>query len=148
SSNGKADTAQIVVTASAPQSPSGLYPNRPASYTASSEIDFSQTPASGGNDGRDTPIPGAPAGWNQIYYGTNWQRANDPSAPQSAPSIWQGTWKPGSYGGGVIGSGDGHGIGNVFYAAPKNLTHMYVSARVYFDFDASQWHPISNKFFN
>jgi hypothetical protein len=142
-----------VTADSIPISGSELYPNRPASFTQSSEIDFSQPPVTGGNDQVDNRISGA-SGWSMIYFGDNWSRTTDANAPQSAPGIWQGRWAAGSYGGGVIGQGGGHGIGNVFTYGPGNVflnngpSHLYVSMRVYFDFDASQWHPISNKFVN
>jgi hypothetical protein len=123
-----------------------LYPNRPASFTKSSEIDFSQAIPSLPDD-IDRAISGA-LGWNMIYFGSNWSRTTDASAPQSAPAIWQGHWAPGSYGGGVIGSGGGHGIGNVFTYAPAGASRLYMSMRVKFDFDPYLWHPISNKFVN
>ena len=124
----------------------GVYPNRPAAFAQSTEIDFSQAiPAL--PDDRDQPIAGAP-GWNMIYFGDRWSKTTDASAPQSAPSIWQGHWAPGSYGGGVIGQGGGHGIGNVFTYATGATNRLYLSMRVKFDFDPSLWHPISNKFVN
>jgi hypothetical protein len=127
---------------------SALYPNRPASYTQTSEINFSQTPLQNPptDDSRDQPIAGTD--WNMIYFGTNWTQLSDSTAPQSPPGVWQGHWAPGSYGGGVIGQGGGHGIGNVFTYAPSGTSKLYMSMRLYFDFDASQWHPISNKFVN
>jgi hypothetical protein len=127
----------------------GLYPNRPASFAQSTEIDFSQTPVQSppSDDQRDNPIPGAPD-WNMIYFSNNWSETTDASAPQSAPGVWTGHWAPGAYGGGVLGQGGGHGIGNVFTYAANGATRLYVSLRVYFDFDASLWHPISNKFVN
>ena len=124
----------------------GSYPNRPASFTQSTEIDFSQAIPSL-PDNVDRPISGAP-GWNMIYFGGNWNQMSDPTAPQSAPGVWRGHWAPGSYGGGVIGQGGGHGIGNVFSYTPAGASRLYMSLRVYFDFDPSQWHPISNKFVN
>jgi hypothetical protein len=128
------------------RSPGGLYPNRPGSFTQSSEIDFSQNIPSQ-PDNVDRPISGA-SGWNMIYFGNNWSKTTDVGAPQSPSNIWQGHWAPGSYGGGVLAQGDGHGIGNVFTYAANGTTRLYISLRVYFDFDASQWHPISNKFLN
>jgi hypothetical protein len=116
----------------------GPYPNRPASFTQSSEIDFSQSIPSA-PDNVDRPISGAP-GWNMIYFGSNWSKTAD--------GAWQGRWAPGSYGGGVIGSGSGHGIGNVFTYAANGTNRLYMSMRVYMDFDAANWHPISNKFVN
>jgi hypothetical protein len=113
-------------------------PNRPAGWTNSTRLDFSQAVPSLPDD-RDRPIPGAPAGWNMIYFGTNWQ---------SAGGQFIGTWSPGSYGGGVIGQGSGHGIGNVFTTTPTRVTRLYLRMRVYFDHAADQWHPISNKFVN
>jgi uncharacterized protein YjdB len=147
-SGGKSGSATITVAAAPPVSTpgSGLYPNRPASFTQSTEIDFSQAIPSL-PDNVDRPISGAP-GWNMIYFGNNWSQTTDPSAPQSAPGIWSGHWAPGSYGGGVIGQGGGHGIGNVFTYAPRGATRLYLSMRVYFDFPANLWHPISNKFVN
>jgi hypothetical protein len=123
----------------------GSYPNRPASFTRSSEIDFSQAVPSQ-PDNVDRPISGTD--WNMIYFGNNWTKTTDANAPQSAPGIWQGRWAAGSYGGGVLGQGSGHGIGNVFTYAPSGTNRLYMSLRVYFDFDASNWHPISNKFVN
>lgn len=123
----------------------GLYPNRPATFTRSSEIDFTQ-PIPTGSDQIDQSIAGT--SWNMIYFGNNWTQTTDATAPQSAPGIWRGRWAPGSYGGGVIGQGGGHGIGNVFTRAPSGTSRLYMSMRVYFDFDASLWHPISNKFVN
>jgi hypothetical protein len=128
-----------------PPPASGLYPNRPASFTKSTQIDFSQAIPSQ-PDNVDRPIAGT--NWSMIYFGSNWSTASDPTAPQSSPGVWQGRWSPGSYGGGVIGAGSGHGIGNVFTYALNPSTRVYISLRVYFDFDASQWHPISNKFLN
>lgn len=149
--SGKADTA--IITLSAPVTPPvppdtttppvipppsvGTYPNRPASYTASSDLDFSQA-VPGAPDNVDRPILGAPSGWNMIFFGTSWTSAN---------GQWTGSWVPGSYGGGVIGQGGGHGIGNIFYY-PGNTSRLYMSIRAYFDMTASQWHPISNKFVN
>jgi hypothetical protein len=144
SSSGLTSATSTAIAVSDP-APAGLYPNRPASYTRSSEIDFSQSVPTG-SDQIDQPIAGT--SWNMIYYGGNWTKATDASAPQSAPGIWQGRWAPGSYGGGVIGQGGGHGIGNVFTRAPSGTSRLYMSMRVYFDFDASLWHPISNKFVN
>jgi hypothetical protein len=73
----------------------------------------------------------------------------------STGGVWSGRWAPGAYGGGVIGQGGGHGIGNVFTYGPNaawinvaGITRLYASLRVYFDFDSTQWHPISNKFVN
>lgn len=162
-SNGRRDTANITISAPvtpppqpvdttpccpAPPPPAaGTYPNRPATYTRASELDFSQAIPTA-PDNVDRPIVGAPAGWNMIYFGTSWARISDPSAPQSAPGVWQGTWAPGSYGGGIIGQGGGHGIGNVFTYVADGTTRLYMSMRLYFDFDASQWHPVSNKFVN
>src|SRR5262249_6192239 len=89
-----------------------------------------------------------------IYYGNNWSKQSDASAPQSAPAVWQGRFGAGSYGGGGIGQGGGHRVGDVVTYGPGNIflnnrpRPLYVSMRVYFDFDASQWHPISNKFVN
>jgi hypothetical protein len=128
----------------------GLYPNRPSNFTNSTEIDFSQTPPAL-PDNVDRPIAGT--NWNMIFFGddaggSNWTNISDASAPQSAPGIWQGRWAAGSYGGGVIGAGSGHGIGNVFTYAASGTNRLYMSLRVYFDFDPSQWHPISNKFVN
>ena len=124
----------------------GVYPNRPADFAQFSEIDFSQAIPSLPDD-RDQPITGAP-GWNMIYFGDRWSKITDAGAPQSAPIIWQGHWAPGSYGGGIIGQGGGHGIGNVFTYAPGGASRLYMSMRVKFDFDSSLWHPISNKFVN
>jgi len=124
----------------------GSYPNRPASFTHSTEIDFSQAIPSL-PDNVDRPISGA-SGWNMIYFGNSWTKTTDASAPQSSPGVWQGHWAPGLFGGGVIGQGGGHGIGNVFSYAPAGASRLYMSLRVYFDFAASQWHPISNKFVN
>jgi len=146
-SGGKSGTATISVAAAPVSSPgSGSYPNRPASFTQSTQIDFSQAIPSL-PDNVDRPITGAP-GWNMIYFGGNWNQMSDPTAPQSAPGVWRGHWAPGSYGGGVLGQGGGHGIGNVFSYAPAGASRLYMSLRVYFDFAASQWHPISNKFVN
>jgi hypothetical protein len=127
-----------------------LYPNRPAAFTQSSEIDFSQA-VPGMPDDVDRPIAGT--NWKVIshYSGPvsapipNWTQTTDASARQSAPGIWQGHWAPGPYGGGVIGQGGGHGIGNVTTSTPS-ITRLYMSTRVYFDFAAADWHPISNKF--
>jgi hypothetical protein len=75
-----------------------------------------------------------------IFFGSNWSKAAD--------GTWNGRWAPGSYGGGVIGSGNGHGIGNLFTYAASGTNRLYMSMRVYMDFDAANWHPISNKFVN
>jgi hypothetical protein len=123
----------------------GPYPNRPASFTKSSEIDFSQGVPSL-PDNIDRPIAGTD--WNMIFFSHDWSSATDAGAPQSAPGIWQGHWAPGSYGGGILGQGSGHGIGNLFTYAASGTNRLYMSLRVYFDFDASKWHPISNKFVN
>ncbi|HEY7089658.1 MAG TPA: hypothetical protein VH518_16285 [Tepidisphaeraceae bacterium] len=128
------------------RSAGGLYPNRPASFTQSSEIDFSQAIPSQ-PDNVDRPISGA-SGWNMIYFGDNWTKTTDGGAPESSPGIWQGRWAAGAYGGGVLGQGSGHGIGNLFTYAADGTDRLYMSMEVYFDFDASQWHPISNKFVN
>ena len=120
----------------------GLYPNRPASFTQSSEIDFSQTIPSL-PDNVDRPISGS---------GTWLEHDLLRVELEQDRSGWQrtgrGHWAPGSYGGGVIGQGGGHGIGNVFTYAASGTNRLYMSMRVYFDFDASLWHPISNKFVN
>jgi hypothetical protein len=124
----------------------GPYPNRPPSFTNSAEIDFSQ--AIPGSPGSDRPISGAP-GWAMIYDnadggGSNFSEISDASAPLSPSGVWQAHWAPGSYGGGVIGSGSGHGIGNVYYTLPSP-TALYGSIRIKFDANYA-WHPISNKF--
>lgn len=129
--------AVIPVPTPVPTPQGAQYPNRPSAFTKSSEINFSQRVPSQ-PDNVDRPIAGT--NWNMIYFGANWTPAAD--------STWVGHWAPGSYGGGVIGQGGGHGIGNVFTYAPSGATRVYLSMRVYFDFDASQWHPISNKFVN
>ena len=76
-----ADTAAVTLSV-----PSALYPNRPASYTNSTEMDFSQAPpqAPPANDQQDNAIPGAP-GWNMIYFGTRWSQMSDPTAPAVRP---------------------------------------------------------------
>jgi hypothetical protein len=137
-------------TPSASVSPDELYPHRPASFTHSNDLDFSQTPP-GMPDDRDRPIEGTD--WFQIFHFSG--PVEDPIANWSQSSgVWRGHWAPGAYGGGVIGQGGGHGIGNVFTYGPNyeflsnSPTRLYMSLRVYFDFDASQWHPISNKFVN
>lgn len=143
--SGKSDTCLVTITGTVsppvdtttPPPPIGSYPNKPASLTRTSGLDFSQ-PIPSLPDNVDRPIPGAPAGWNMIYFGTSWT---------SAGGQWTGRWDTGSFGGGVIGQGDGHGIGNVF-AYPGSVTRLYLSIRAYFDMTASQWHPISNKFVN
>jgi hypothetical protein len=112
--------------------------NRPSSYTHLSELDFSQQ-VPGPPDNVDRPIPGAPVGWNMIYFGNSWT---------SSGGVFTGTLKAGSYGGGVVGQGSGYGIGNVFNNAINGTKHLYAAMRVYFDFDAAGWHPISNKFVN
>lgn len=119
------------------------YPNRPAAFTKSTQIDFSQ-PIPSLPDDRDRPIAGTD--WNMIYFGGSWS---------SSAGVWSGHWAPGAYGGGVIGAGGGHGIGNVFTYGPNaawvnvaGITRLYASLRVSFDFDSTQWHPISNKFVN
>jgi hypothetical protein len=129
--------------APSPPAPSGSYPNRPSTFTHSTELDFSQAVPSLPDD-RDRPISGTD--WSAIYFGGSWS---------SSAGVWTGHWAPGSYGGGVIGQGGGHGIGNVFTYGPNaawvnvaGITRLYASLRVYFDFDSTQWHPISNKFVN
>ncbi len=128
------------------------YPNKPAGYTTSTTYDFSTTPP--GNADTDQPIPAA-SGWYNIY-NVGWTLTTDSgasgakpsgSAPASPPSIWQGRWDPGSYGGGIIGQGSGHGIGNIFYYLPGGVNHIYISLRHAVD-AAYDWHPISNKFLN
>jgi hypothetical protein len=142
----------FTLTVDSPPAPGALYPNRPVSFTQTSEIDFSQA-VPGLPDTQDRPISGAP-GWFMIFHGGTiaqggkWDKVTDGTALQSPSDVWQGHWAPGSYGGGIIGQGGGHGIGNLFTrpaGAPKRL---YMSLRVKFDFDASLWHPISNKFVN
>jgi hypothetical protein len=138
-------TASISIAAAPVSTPGGLYPNRPPSFTQSSEIDFSQ-PIPELPDNVDRPISGT--NWNMIYFGRNWSQTTDSTAPQSAPGIFSGHWAPGSYGGGVLGQGNGHGIGNVFTYAANGATRLYMSMRLYFDLDSTLWHPISNKFVN
>jgi hypothetical protein len=96
-----------------------LYPNRPSGWTNSTEIDFSQTPPTGTPVDSDRAISGAP-GWFMIFFQnpTDWTHTTDAVAPNSPPDIWRGHWAPGVYGGGVIGEGGGHGIGNVFTRTP------------------------------
>jgi hypothetical protein len=152
SATGLTSVTSTAIAVSVPSTPpvGGLYPNRPAAFTKSSEIDFTQALPPMPDD-VNQPI----AGTSWFTYGTysgpvsapipNWTRTTDASAPQSAPGIWQGHFAPGSYGGGVIGQGGGHGIGDVVTPTP-NITRLYMSTRVYFDFDPADWHPISNKF--
>jgi hypothetical protein len=131
-----APTPPIVAPIDSSVAQPGGYPHRPASFTHATELDFSQ-PIPSLPDDRDRPIAGSD--WAMIYFGGNWT---------SKDGVWSGHWAPGAYGGGVIGQGGGHGIGNVFTYAPSGTNRLYLSLRVYFDFDASNWHPISNKFVN
>lgn len=128
--------------------PDVLYPNRPSGLTHTSEIDFSQSIPTG-NDQVDQQIPGQ-TDWYFIRYGTHWTKTTDANAPQTAPGIWQGHWAPGAYGGGIVGQGGGSGIGDLFNRVMQagSTKQLYVSMRVYFDFNANQWHPISNKWLN
>lgn len=134
-----------------------LYPNKPSAYMSSREIDFSQVPALSPprDDQVDYAIPGA-TDWLMWGYQDKWSQDTDATAPQSPSAIWTGHWPAGSYGGGVINSGSGHGIGNVFSYGPNgdwanvaNTPHVYLSMRCKFEMpDTSYWHPISNKFVN
>jgi predicted nucleic acid-binding Zn-ribbon protein len=142
SSSGFVDTATVTVPAVVV---GGFTPNKPATWTNFTQLDFSQVAP--GQTSVDAPIVGAELGWNTIY-NSNFVKSSDPTAPQSPSSVWVGTWPAGSYGGGVIGQGGGHGIGNVFTTKPNGTNRIYASTRVYFDMDANQWHPISNKFIN
>jgi hypothetical protein len=128
-----------------------LYPNKPPSYTNTTEINFSQAIPSTPPFDQDTPITGTD--WFGIWQAdaspTMWQQTTDATAPQSPPGIWRAHWAPGSYGGGVIGEGAGHGIGSLFTRAMSGTNRIYFSLRCYFEFpNASYWHPISNKFVN
>ena len=122
------------------------YPNRPAGYTNSTEINFSQSVPTG-NPAVDNPIVGTDWRMWGGNFPNNWTKISDATAPQSPSDVFQGHWAAGNY-------ADGHGIGNVFTYGPGHVwlsnptSRLYVSLRVYFDFDASLWHPVSNKFVN
>jgi hypothetical protein len=119
------------------------YPNLPADYLSSKEIDFSDSvPAIVVDSDRAIGSTGWVAfnGADTDPF-TPWVQTSDASAPQSPPSTWVGHWVPGTY-------SDGHGIGNVGAAIP-NVTRLYASVRVLYDFpDLSYWHAVSNKFVN
>src|SRR5262249_41106949 len=125
---------------------SGLSPNRPPAYTNSTEINFSQSVPTG-NPAVDNRISRTDWLMWGANFRDNWTRVTDATAPQSPSDVFRGHWAAGNYGG-------GHGIGTVFTYGPGNvwlsnpISRLYVSLRVYFDFDASLWHPVSNKFVN
>jgi hypothetical protein len=127
-----------------PPKGSGFYPNLPATWSTSRQINFSDAvPADVGGSGQaigSTGFTMVPASY------TFWTKTSDATAPQSQPDTWVGHMASGSYGGGVVGSGSGHGIGGVLTAL-SSITRLYASVRIYFDYpDTSFWHSISNKF--
>lgn len=137
-----ADTATVTLL----PPPGGPYPNRPANFSNSRLIDFSQAVPSAGPSG-DRPVAGID--WAVLYDGnpSNFTHLTDPAAPGSPPGVWQVRFPPGSYGGGVIGQGTGWGAGNVFTDSPISARPSALYVSVWHKVDPNyQWHPISNKF--
>lgn len=133
-----ADTS--VVTLSAPSG--GPYPHRPANFTNSREIDFSQVVPTYTDPQNSHAIVGA-TGWYTTYDtdgagGSNFSRLSDAAAPRSPSGVWQMHFQPGTY-------ASGHGSGNIWTDIPGSPTAVYIS--VWHKVDPNfVWHPISNKF--
>lgn len=68
--------------------------NRPAGWTNSAPLDFSQTPTL--NNPNSIQI--GTSLWNQDFFGPDWATPADSSAPVSPSTVWQGTFRAGSYG--------------------------------------------------
>lgn len=114
----------------------GDYPNKPANFTNTREIDFSQTPPT---TEADQPIAGSGSpGWSMIYSdGT--LKQSDPTAPMSPNDVWRMHFQAGTY-------AESWGSGNVYTnLTGLNIAELYTS--VHFQFSANYpWHNISNKF--
>lgn len=120
--------------------PSGAtYPNLPLGYNTNKSLNFSQAipPLP---DNIDRPID---SNWSINQHGGDeseggyWSRQLDVTAPNSPPDIWKGHFSPGVY-------PTGHGLG-AFFATLPNVTRLYMSVQVYFDFSDSEWQTVSDK---
>lgn len=140
------DTSFVTVTGGAAPPPppppaSGMYPNRPSHYTrVVADVNFSQNVPSG--SGYQTIVG---AGGVQVQQTSNWSKITDPTATGSASDVWKVYMSPGAFGGGIIGAGDGHGYGNLYWRDTDSIQEEYLSIRIKFPVGYN-WHPISNKF--
>ncbi len=134
------DTVAITLTAPS----GGPYPNRPANFVNSREIDFSEEVPPNTTSG-DRPIVGTTFAVLYDYTDSpdglsNFARLTDTAAPHSPSGVWRLRFKAGTY------SND-HGAGNIFTdeSIPGGPSAVYVS--LWHKVDPNYpWHPISNKF--
>lgn len=120
----------------APPPVAGSYPNRPASYTKSSVLDFSQpAPGDPKQNGQsvDAPIIGSD-GW-AMYGNVGWK--------SNGNGTWTATFPAGAHG--TDNAGGGWGVGNFFRHMPERPTRLYAAIDITF---TGPLHKISNKWLN
>jgi hypothetical protein len=124
---------------------SGSFPNKPANFVNTREINFSQGVPSG-TIGSQRSIVGSDQ-WYMIYDAdysgsSSATKVTDATAPMSPSDVWKMQWVAGDFWPDPDG---GHGIGNIFTnITSENVAHLYTS--VHFKFSAGYpWHNISNK---
>jgi hypothetical protein len=123
-----------------PPPPSGLYPNRPASYTrVISDMDMSAVVPQG-----NAERPVGATGWTLIYDGnpSNFSLVTDATSPQSPGTVWRLRMRAGTYGGGVEGVGSGSSFGNIGRPVPGNA--LYLSYWIKWSANW-KWHSVSTK---
>ena len=110
---------------------------------------MSQIVPEGGGSGAERYLPTPDNDWKVIYdnnnegTGSNFSRIVDSSAPQSPPYVWQLRQQAGTYGGGVPGSGEGKGWGNLNHLLP-HAQGYYLS--VWIKWSANYYgQPVSHK---
>lgn len=67
--------------------------NRPAGLTNVRQVDFSQTPVTNSPNSFQLGT----TGWFQDFFNSDWTTLTDATAPVSPSTVWQGTFKAGSY---------------------------------------------------
>jgi len=141
-------TSANLTVATAPP-PGGLYPNLPGGLSAISDIDFSNAvPA---NSGPFTKLIVGGQGWLINGATNNIAAISDANDLISPSGVWEVNFAAGSYGGGIVGQGDGTGFADIgidlYGRAPVGFkSKLYFAEDVWWDSNF-EWHPISNKFF-
>lgn len=121
----------------------GGFANLPPTWQVHA-LDFSQ--AIPDTTGADVDIPGTD-GFKVFGMTPGWTVPDMPGAPLSPLKVWRGHVSPGAYGSPT----SGYGIGNVYryvHLVGGKKRKWYIGIAFYLDHDATNIHPISNKFLN
>lgn len=117
--------------------------NRPAGWTNSAPLDFSQTVVAPNS----SPSQIGTTLWNQNGdFTADWSNPSDATAPVSPPSTWKGTFKAGSYGEGLLIPSSGPFTATIAHPSNYGSTELIWDNGISFQFTKVASNPGLNQY--